>query len=34
MKIIGIGIDIIKTKRINSSIKNKNFIKRTFGKKK
>ena len=33
MKIIGIGIDIIKTKRINSSIKNKNFIKRTFGKK-
>ena len=32
MKIIGIGVDIVKNKRINLSIKNKNFIKRTFGK--
>ena len=33
MKTIGIGIDIIKIKRINLSIKKKNFIERTFGKK-
>ena len=33
MKIIGIGVDIIRTDRIKSSIKNKNFINRTFGKK-
>ena len=32
MKILGIGIDIIQNKRIHSLIKNKNFIKRTFGK--
>ena len=33
MKILGIGVDIIKNKRIESLIKNKMFIKRTFGKK-
>ena len=33
MKILGIGVDIIKNKRIKSLLKNKNFIKRTFGKK-
>ena len=33
MKTIGIGIDIIKIKRIGLSIKKKNFIERTFGKK-
>ena len=33
MKIIGIGVDIIRIDRIKSSIKNKNFINRTFGKK-
>ena len=32
MKILGIGVDIIKNKRIKLLIKNKNFIKRTFGK--
>ena len=32
MKILGIGIDIIQNKRIRTLIKNKNFIKRTFGK--
>ena len=32
MKILGIGIDIIQNKRIRSLIKNKNFIRRTFGK--
>ena len=32
MKIIGIGVDIIKNKRINLSIKNKKFINRTYGK--
>tara|TARA_B100001063_G_scaffold246519_1_gene286088 strand:- start:3704 stop:4090 length:387 start_codon:yes stop_codon:yes gene_type:complete len=32
MKILGIGIDIINNKRIKSLIKNKTFIKRTFGK--
>ena len=33
MKILGIGVDIIKNKRIKFLLKNKNFIKRTFGKK-
>ena len=32
MKIIGIGVDIVKNKRIKLSIKNKNFINRIFGK--
>ena len=32
MKIMGIGVDIVRNKRISSSIKNKNFINRTFGK--
>ena len=32
MKIIGIGVDIIKNKRISLSIKNKNFINRSYGK--
>ncbi len=32
MKILGIGVDIIKNKRIESLINNKVFIKRTFGK--
>ena len=32
MKILGIGVDIIKNKRIQLLIKNKNFIKRTFRK--
>ena len=32
MKILGIGVDIVKNKRINILIKNKMFIKRTFGK--
>ena len=32
MKTIGIGVDIVINKRIQSSIKNKNFINRTFGK--
>ena len=32
MKIIGIGVDIIKNKRISLSIKNKKFINRTYGK--
>ena len=31
MKILGIGVDIINNKRINKSIKNKNFINRVFG---
>ena len=30
MKILGIGVDIIKNKRIRDLIKNKNFINRTF----
>ena len=30
MKILGIGVDIIKNERIKSLIKNNNFIKRTF----
>ncbi len=33
MKIIGIGIDIIKNGRIRSSLKNKKFINRIFSKK-
>ena len=33
MKIIGIGVDIVKNKRIQTSIKNKNFINRIFSKK-
>ena len=32
MKTIGIGVDIIDNKRIRTSIKNKNFIVRSFGK--
>ena len=32
MKMIGIGVDIVKNKRIHSSIKKKNFINRTFSK--
>ena len=31
MKLIGIGVDIINNRRINKSIKNKNFINRVFG---
>ena len=31
MKILGIGVDIIKNKRIQYSIKSKIFLKRTFG---
>ena len=31
MKILGIGIDIIKNKRVQNLIDNKKFIKRTFG---
>ena len=30
---IGIGVDIVKNKRIKSLIKNKNFFKRTFSQK-
>ena len=33
MKIVGIGVDIIQNDRIKSSIKNKNFIHRTFSQK-
>ena len=33
MKILGIGVDVIQNKRISNLIKNKIFIKRTFGKK-
>ncbi len=32
MKIIGIGVDIVKNNRIKTSIKNKRFINRVFGK--
>ena len=32
MKIVGVGVDIIKNKRIRNLIGNKNFILRTFGK--
>ena len=31
MKILGIGVDIVKNKRIQSLLRNRNFIKRTFG---
>ncbi len=33
MKILGIGVDIIQNKRVGVLIRNKMFIKRTFGKK-
>ena len=33
MKILGIGVDLIKNKRIAVLVKNKNFIFRTFGSK-
>ena len=33
MKILGVGVDIINNKRIKSSIRNNNFLIRTFGKK-
>ena len=33
MKILGIGVDIVQNKRVRLLIKNKNFIKRIFGKK-
>ncbi len=33
MKILGIGVDIVQNTRIKKLIKNKNFIKRTFGNK-
>ena len=32
MRILGIGIDLISNKRIYRLLRNKNFIKRTFGK--
>ncbi len=32
MKTIGIGVDIVDNKRIRTSIKNKKFVKRIFGK--
>ena len=32
MKILGIGVDVIKNKRIQNLIKNKSFMKRTFSK--
>ena len=32
MKTIGVGVDIIKNKRIQSSLKSRNFIDRTFSK--
>tara|TARA_B100000963_G_scaffold357739_1_gene380651 strand:+ start:1277 stop:1663 length:387 start_codon:yes stop_codon:yes gene_type:complete len=32
MKILGIGVDIVKNNRMKYSIKNKDFIKRIFGK--
>ena len=32
MKILGIGVDVIKNKRIKDLISNETFIKRTFGK--
>ena len=31
MKILGIGVDIVQNKRIRILLRNKNFIKRTFG---
>ena len=31
MKILGIGVDVIRNKRIASLLKNKKFISRTFG---
>jgi len=32
MKIVGIGVDIVKNKRIGLSIRNKKFLRRVFGK--
>ena len=32
MKILGIGVDIVQNKRIRILLRNKDFIKRTFGK--
>ena len=32
MKILGIGVDVIQNKRIKKMLKNRTFIKRTFGK--
>ena len=32
MKILGIGVDIIKNKRITKSIKNKKFLQRIYNK--
>ena len=32
MRILGIGVDIIQNKRVRNLIKNKNFLKRNFGK--
>ena len=32
MKILGIGVDLIRNKRIKNLLKNKSFINRTFGK--
>ena len=32
MKVLGIGVDIIQNKRINILLKNKDFIKRIYGK--
>ena len=34
MKTIGVGVDIVKNKRIQSSLKNRNFIDRTFSRQK
>ena len=31
MKILGIGVDVVNNRRIQTLIKNQNFIKRTFG---
>ena len=31
MKILGVGVDLVSNKRIQLLIKNKNFLKRTFG---
>ena len=31
MKILGVGVDLVSNKRVQLLIKNKNFLKRTFG---
>ena len=31
MKILGVGVDLVNNKRVQLLIKNKNFLKRTFG---